>query len=72
MICDSGSTNGVIVNQDTIEKEHKLKPFDIIRIANTTLIFLGKEIVYNLADPAAMMNSFDYDNRAVIMRINID
>lgn len=72
VIYDNASTNGVIVNQETIEKEHKLKTFDIIRIANTTLIFLGKEIVYNLADPASMANSFDYDSRSVIMSINID
>ncbi len=44
---DNNSTNGVGINGTEIENEVTVYDHDIIRIANTTLIFLGNKILYN-------------------------
>lgn len=56
VITDNNSKNGVAVNKKMIDKEKELKPLDVIRIANTTMIYLGDSVVYNLPavkEPAA-------------------
>ena len=47
-ITDNASKNGVAVNKKMINVSKELKPLDVIRIANTTMVFLGDKIVYNL------------------------
>ncbi len=72
-IVDNGSKNGLAVNKTVIESEYTLSPFDVIRIANTTLIFLGDEIVYNEASlEINEPEKFDYRNRSVVMNVNIN
>lgn len=69
-IVDQGSTNGFAVNRQLVIGSSVLKPFDVIRIANTTLIFTGDELVYNEPQPGSMR--FDNTHRNVIMNVNID
>ncbi|MDE5619904.1 MAG: FHA domain-containing protein [Ruminococcus sp.] len=72
-IVDNNSRNGVSVNKNQIEREQFLNPLDVIRIANTTLIFTGSEIIYNSVNSSLKKTgSFDYSNRSVIMNINIE
>jgi len=47
VIYDNQSTNGVSVNGNEINSFQELHERDVIRIANTTLIFLGDSIIYN-------------------------
>jgi len=68
-IVDMQSKNGVIVNQIAVNKRQILHPFDVIRIANTTLIFLEQEIIYH--DRKANV-PFDYQQRSVMMSVNLD
>ena len=68
-IIDNKSKNGVAVNKNVIIKSKELYPFDVIRIANTTLIFLEDEIIYH---DNQTENHFDYQNRSVMMSVNID
>ena len=46
-IVDNDSMNGVAVNNQEIKSSTTLSPFDVIKIANSILIFTGKEIIYN-------------------------
>lgn len=72
-IVDNNSRNGVFVNKNHIENEYFLRPFDVIRIANTTLIFTGNEIIYNEVNSSVVKSgNFNYQNRSVIMNVNID
>lgn len=72
-IVDNNSRNGVSVNKNQVEGERFLNPLDVIRIANTTLIFTGSEIIYNSVDSSVKKaGSFDYGNRSVIMNVNIE
>ena len=68
-IVDNGSTNGVAVNKEAIVGERVLSPFDVIRIANTTLIFLEDEVIYNTVQ--SRPQHFDDSSRQVIMNVNI-
>ena len=71
-IVDNGSRNGLAVNKKEIKGESKLHPFDVIRIANTTLIFLGDEIIYNeVSMDAGTLEKFAIPNRSVVMNVNI-
>jgi len=72
-IYDNSSKNGIVVNNEAIEEQQLLNPFDVIRIGNTTLIFTGEEIIYNEVhlDPS-VASPFHYSERSVIMSINID
>lgn len=46
-IKDNGSTNGVGVNGFEIDKETIIHDHDVIRIANTSLLFFKNKIIYN-------------------------
>lgn len=46
-ITDNQSKNGITVNKTPVTAKQKLKVFDVIRIADTTLILLGDCIIYN-------------------------
>ena len=46
-IIDKNSQNGVFVNRRRVSKEVPLYENDVIRIANTALIFAGNTIMYN-------------------------
>ena len=71
-ITDNGSTNGVVVNKEVITTKKQLYPFDVIRIANTTLIFTGKELIYNdIKSKSSDSESYDKVERSVIMSVNI-
>lgn len=73
MICDNGSKNGIFVNNEAVEEQQTLNPFDVIRIANTTLIFTGEEIVYNeVHSNSSVAKPFQYSERTVIMSVNIE
>lgn len=69
-IIDTGSTNGVAVNKNLINGEQVLNPFDIIKIANTSLIFLGNEIIFNVV--RTNTEKLDYNNRSVVMNVGIE
>lgn len=72
-ICDNGSKNGIFVNNEAVEGQQMINPFDVIRIANTTLIFTGEEIVYNeVQSDASLAKPFQYSTRSVIMSVNIE
>lgn len=69
-ISDSGSVNGLAVNRTTIQGQCPLNIFDVINIANTTLIYLGNEIIYN--EVHLNVQKQDYSNRSVVMGVNIN
>ena len=69
-ITDSGSVNGLAVNKNIIQGRCPLNIFDVINIANTTLIYLGNEIIYN--EVHLNIQKQDYSNRSVVMGVNID
>lgn len=69
-IADSGSVNGLAVNRTAIQGQCPLNIFDVINIANTTLIFLGNEIIYN--EVHLNVQKQDYSNRSVVMGVNIN
>lgn len=72
-IVDNNSKNGLSVNKNEVTGERNLNPFDVIRIANTTLIFTGNEIIYNeVSSSVVMPSNFNYQNRSVIMNVNIN
>lgn len=47
VISDCNSQNGVMVNGKKIDRSERIHYNDVIRIANTMLIFTGSSIVYN-------------------------
>lgn len=69
-IADNGSVNGLAVNKNMIQGQCPLNIFDIINIANTTLIFLGDEIIYN--EVHLNVEKQDYSNRSIVMGVNIN
>ncbi len=70
VISDKGSVNGLAVNRSVLQGSRELAVFDIINIANTTLIYLGSEIIFNevriKTDPQAHIQ------RSVVMSVNIN
>lgn len=46
-IVDHNSTNGVYINNIRIENATPLHSLDVVRIANTTFLFLGDKLLYN-------------------------
>lgn len=48
-IVDNNSKNGISVNKAPVQGEQLLHPFDVIRIANTTMIYLGYAVLFNNA-----------------------
>lgn len=72
-IVDNNSKNGLAVNKTVIENECVLNPFDVIRIANTMLIFLGDEVIYNEVSAAIKAHEkFEYSKRSAVMNVNIN
>lgn len=72
-ITDNDSKNGVVVNKEVIDGQQALYPFDVIRIANTTLIFTGEEVIYNdVKSNVTVSKKFHYSERSVVMSVNID
>ena len=72
-IFDNGSKNGIFVNNEAVEEQQTLNPFDVIKIANTTLIFTKKEIIYNeVRYDSSLVKPFQHSERSVIMSVNID
>ena len=69
-ISDLGSVNGLAVNRKLLVEIQPLNTFDIINIANTTLIFLGDEIVFN--EVHLKMDTRISQERSVVMSVNID
>ncbi len=69
-ITDNGSVNGLAVNRVAIQGTCPLNVFDVINIANTTMIYLGNEIIYNEVYPNVQKH--DYNNRSVVMGVNIN
>ena len=67
-ITDNHSKNGVAVNRSMINGSQVLAPFDVIRICNTTLILLEKEIIYHDTDT----KKFAYSERNLMMRVDLD
>ena len=73
VIYDNDSKNGIFVNNEAVEKKHMLNPFDVIRIANTTLIFTGEEMIYiEVRSDISAAKPFCYSERSVIMSVNIE
>ena len=69
-IFDCGSVNGLAVNRETVNGERLLNIYDVINMANTTLIFLGDRVIYNeiksTTQPAVQQH------RKVVMGVNIE
>lgn len=78
VIRDANSRNGMAVNREPLTGPRVLMPFDVIRIANTVLIFTGDEIVYNhckTSQEEAVQTrtvTHSYENRHVVMNVCID
>lgn len=73
IIYDNDSKNGTFVNNEAVEEKHIVNPFDVIRIANITLIFTGEEIVYVAGrSDVTVAKPFRYAERSVIMSVNIN
>lgn len=64
-IKDNNSTNGVCVNGSEISRSVRLYPNDVIRIANTTLIFSGKSLLYNSSAESRASLIVDIKDRTV-------
>lgn len=52
-VVDHGSKNGVYVNNNRIENATPLHRLDVVRIANTTFLFLGDKLLYNAKESAS-------------------
>lgn len=64
-ISDNRSTNGVSVNSLEILGETRIFDHDVIRIADTTLVFLGDRIVYNGAPSTSTSLIVDIEKKTV-------
>lgn len=64
-IKDNGSTNGVCVNGCEIQGATRLFQNDVIKIANTTLIFLGNRLIYNSPNEAKASLVVDIKDKTV-------
>ncbi len=75
IIQDFKSRNGMAVNREPLTGARALMPFDVIRIANTVLIFTGDEIIYNhcaqQAPPPGHTVTISH-SRHVVMNVCID
>lgn len=64
-ICDNNSTNGVCVNGAELTSTVRLFPNDVIRIANTLLIFTGNELIYNYTEETETTLTVDIEKKVV-------
>lgn len=70
-IVDNKSKNGVAVNNNTVSDRQKLNKLDVIRIADSTIIFMGDYVLFS--DGKDEQNKrFNYSTRSVIMNVNIN
>lgn len=72
-VTDCGSTNGTKVNNTFIKKGEiaELKNFDVIKMADTSFIYFGNEVIFNIADeyiPHCL--TVDIDDAGVRNRVN--
>lgn len=65
VITDNRSTNGVSINSFEIDHEREIFDHDVIRIADTTLIFLGDRIIYNAASATGTSLLVDIEKKTV-------
>lgn len=64
-IMDHGSTNGVTLNHVRIVQPMPLHRLDVVQIANTTFLFLGDKLLYNVAESAANQLKIHIKQRSV-------
>lgn len=64
-IKDNSSTNGIGLNGYEMKKNTLLHPNDVIRIANTTLVFVGTGLLYNSADETHASLDIDIRDKTV-------
>ncbi len=69
-ISDMGSVNGLAINRNMLQGTCPLNIFDVINIANTTLIFLGNEIIFN--EVQMSVETQPRRERRIVMSVNID
>lgn len=65
---DNNSINGLAVNKQMIERKTLLHPMDIIRIANSSVIFTGEEIVFC----GRYSKDISKNKAPVVMNVNIN
>lgn len=64
-IYDNKSTNGICVNGTELNGSARLYPNDVIRIANTLLIFTGNGLIYNYTEEAGTTLTVDIEKKVV-------
>ena len=65
ILSDNNSTNGVSLNSKLMTEETEIFDHDVIRISDTTLIFLRDRIVYNCANVANLSLYVDIEKKTV-------
>ena len=64
-IIDHGSRNGVLLNNTRIDQPMTLHRMDVVRIADTTFIFLGDRILYNAEEAVSNQLQIHIEQRTV-------
>lgn len=64
-IADNDSTNGVGLNGVEITGSIKLNTYDVIRISNIAMIFLGSSVIYNSSNESDTILSVDIKDKTV-------
>jgi len=73
VVIDCESKNGVSLNKSQVEEYAELNKFDMIKISQTTFIFLENKLVYNEQKKEEKSDlKFDYSNRKVLMNVNLN
>ena len=68
-IVDHHSMNGIAVNKRAVIGAAPLSPFDVIRIGNTMMIFLGNSVIFNVAKE--QLNPAAGHTKRIVMNVNI-
>lgn len=70
---DVQSKNGIAVNRQEISGKYRLHPMDVIRIANTSLIYTENEIIYNNVGTRTAFEERAYEeDKDVVLGVNIN
>lgn len=69
-VTDCGSTNGLAVNKTVIEEETPIGMFDVIKIAETTIIFLGDKVIFDAVKKKT--EKLEESEKKVIMNVGIE
>lgn len=70
---DSHSRNGVAVNRQEISGKYKLHPMDVIRIANTSMIYTEDELIYNhVGTRTAFEERSNEEDKDVVLGVKIN